>query len=61
MIRVALAAILSSSLLTFPTLASEVNVSGSTSVARVMVLSQRLFMTRRQKSPDTITLRERKI
>ncbi|AIW21710.1 phosphate ABC transporter substrate-binding protein [Vibrio coralliilyticus] len=36
MIRVALAAILSSSLLTFPALASEVNVSGSTSVARVM-------------------------
>ena len=30
-------------------------------VVTFTVLSQRLFMTRRQKSPDTITLRERKI
>jgi len=36
MVRVALAALLSTSLLSLPALAKEVNVSGSTSVARVM-------------------------
>ncbi|MDC5818469.1 phosphate ABC transporter substrate-binding protein [Vibrio europaeus] len=36
MVRVALAALLSTSLFSVPTLAKEVNVSGSTSVARVM-------------------------
>lgn len=36
MVRVALAALLSTSLLTVPALAKEVNVSGSTSVARIM-------------------------
>ncbi|ARC93624.1 phosphate ABC transporter substrate-binding protein [Vibrio coralliilyticus] len=50
MIRVALAAILSSSLLTFPALASEVNVSGSTSVARVMDVLAEDFNT---THPDT--------
>ncbi|WP_019277730.1 phosphate ABC transporter substrate-binding protein [Vibrio coralliilyticus] len=50
MIRFALAAILSSSLLTFPALASEVNVSGSTSVARVMDVLAEDFNT---THPDT--------
>ena len=37
------------------------NTSEQKDVNNLKVLSQRLFMTSRQKSPDTITLRERKI
>lgn len=50
MVRVALAALLSSSLFAAPVLAEEVNVSGSTSVARVMdVLAEQFNSTH----PDT--------